>query len=89
MKSLIETPYFLVDEKKLLHDLDILKALQDDTGCKVLLAQKAFSMFYAYPIISKYLAGTCGSGLYEARLGAEKFGGETHVFFTCVQRKRI
>ncbi|MBQ2347255.1 MAG: carboxynorspermidine decarboxylase [Clostridia bacterium] len=80
MKSLIETPYFLVDEKKLIHNLEILKALQDDTGCKVLLAQKAFSMFYAYPLISKYLAGTCGSGLYETRLGAEKFGGETHVF---------
>ena len=69
MKSLIETPYFLVDEKKLIHNLEILKALQDDTGCKVLLAQKAFSMFYAYPLISKYLAGTCGSGLYETRLG--------------------
>ena len=81
MKSLIETPYFLVDEKKLIHNLEILKALQDDTGCKVLLAQKAFSMFYAYPLISKYLAGTCGSGLYETRLGAEKFGGETQKKF--------
>lgn len=80
MKSLIETPYFLVDEIKLIQNLEILKALQQDTGCKVLLAQKAFSMFYAYPLISRYLAGTCGSGLYETRLGAEKFGGETHVF---------
>ena len=45
-----------------------------------MLAQKAFSMFACYPLIRKYLAGTTASGLYEARLGKEEFGGETHVF---------
>ena len=80
MESKLKTPYFLVDEKLLIKNLNILKSVQDDTGCKILLAQKAFSMFYAYPIISKYLSGTTASGLYEARLGKEKFGGETHVF---------
>lgn len=76
----IRTPFFLVDEKKLLHNLEILKGVSDRTGCKILLAQKAFSMFYAYPLIKKYLAGSTASGLYEARLGKEEFGGETHVF---------
>ena len=80
MNSIIKTPYFLVDEKLLLKNLEILKSIQNDTGCKILLAQKAFSMYYAYPLISKHLSGTTASGLYEARLGAEKFGGETHVF---------
>ena len=80
MSNTIKTPYFLVDEKLLVRNLEILKRVQDDTGCKILLAQKAFSMFYAYPLISKYLSGTTASGLYEARLGFEKFGGETHVF---------
>ena len=37
-------------------------------------------MFACYPLIRKYLAGTTASGLYEARLGKEEFGGETHVF---------
>ena len=74
------TPYFLVEEKSLLHNLEILKRVQEEAGCKILLAQKAFSMFYAYPLIRKYLAGTTASGLYEARLGHECFGGETHVF---------
>lgn len=73
-------PYFLVEEKSLLHNLEILKRVQEEAGCKILLAQKAFSMFYAYPLIRKYLAGTTASGLYEARLGHECFGGETHVF---------
>lgn len=76
----VKTPCFLVDEKRLTDNLEILKDVSQRAGCKILLAQKAFSMFYAYPLISKYLAGTTASGLYEARLGKEKFGGETHVF---------
>lgn len=76
----VKTPCFVVDEKRLTDNLEILKDVSQRTGCKILLAQKAFSMFYAYPLISKYLAGTTASGLYEARLGKEKFGGETHVF---------
>lgn len=76
----VKTPCFIVDEKRLTDNLEILKDVSERAGCKILLAQKAFSMFYAYPLISKYLAGTTASGLYEARLGKEKFGGETHVF---------
>lgn len=76
----MRTPYFLIDEKRLIHNLEILKEIQEDTGCKILLAQKAFSMFSVYPLIRKYLAGTTASGLYEARLGKEFFGGETHVY---------
>lgn len=76
----VKTPCFIVDEKRLTDNLKILKDISERAGCKILLAQKAFSMFYAYPLISKYLAGTTASGLYEARLGKEKFGGETHVF---------
>ena len=37
-------------------------------------------MFSCYPLLKNYLAGTTASGLYEARLGREEFGGETHVF---------
>ena len=76
----MRTPYFLIDEKRLIHNLEILKEIQEDTGCKILLAQKAFSMFSVYPLIRKYLAGTTASGLYEARLGKEFFGGEIHVY---------
>ena len=76
----VKTPCFVVDEEKLIHNLEILKGVMDRTGCKILLAQKAFSMFYAYPLIRRYLCGTTASGLYEARLGHEYFGKETHVY---------
>lgn len=79
-KNAIPTPYYLVDENRLIHNLEILKSVSDRTGCKILLAQKAFSMFSLYPLLRQYLAGTAASGLFEARLGAEEFGGETHVF---------
>lgn len=76
----LRTPYFLVDERRLVRNLEILKDTAQSAGCKILLAQKAFSMYSVYPLMRKYLAGTTASGLYEARLGAEHFGGETHIF---------
>lgn len=74
------TPAYVVDEKLLTRNLEILAEIQQATGAKILLAQKCFSAFYFYPLIKKFLAGTAASGLYEARLAAEYFGGENHVY---------
>lgn len=76
----VKTPCYVVDEARLLENLEILKSVKDEAGCKILLAQKAFSMFSLYPLIGKYLDGTTASGLFEAKLGFEEMGGETHVF---------
>ena len=76
----IRTPCYVIDEAKLISNLEILKSVQDNTGCRILLAQKAFSVWALYPLISRYLCGACASGLYEAKLSAEEFGKETHVF---------
>lgn len=76
----LPTPCYVVDESLLIQNLELLKTVMDRTGCRILLAQKAFSMYALYPLIGQYLSGTTASGLYEARLGAEEMGGETHVF---------
>ena len=76
----LRTPYFLMDEGLLKKNLELLRQVQDEAGCKILLAQKAFSTFACYPLLSRYLCGTTASGLYEARLGREEFPGEVHVF---------
>ena len=80
----LPTPCYVIDEKKLKENLEILAGVRDRTECRILLAQKAFSCFYEYPRIADYLDGTTASGLYEARLGYEEmgepFGLETHVF---------
>jgi carboxynorspermidine decarboxylase len=76
----IPTPYYIVDETLLLKNLKILKNIMDRTGCEILLAQKAFSMYSLYPLIGQFLSGTAASGLYEAKLGHEEMGKETHIF---------
>ncbi len=76
----VPTPAYVVDEKQLKENLEILKEVMDRAGCKILLAQKAFSMYSEYPLMGKYLAGTTASGLFEAKLGAEEMGKENHVF---------
>ena len=76
----IKTPSYIIDEDKLKNNLEILSEVEKKTGCKILLAQKAFSNYAVYPLIAKYISGTTASGLYEARLGKEEMGKENHVF---------
>lgn len=68
----VGTPCYIVEESLLKHNLEILRRVCDETGCKILLAQKAFSMYYFYPLIGKYLNGATASGLYEAKLAFEE-----------------
>ena len=79
-KDELRTPCYVVQEKKLRENLQILKEIIDDTGCHILLAQKAFSMYSLYPMIGEYLCGATASGLHEARLGYEEMGKENHIF---------
>ena len=78
----LRTPVYIVDEAALTRNLELLAGVQQRTGCHILLAQKAFSMFRVYPLIAKYLSGATASGLYEARLAHEEMGSgiENHVF---------
>lgn len=81
LTSNLPTPCYVLDKAKLIENGKLLKAVQDRTGCKILLAQKAFSNYDLYPVLAPYLAGTEASGLYEARLGAEEMPDkECHVF---------
>jgi carboxynorspermidine decarboxylase len=75
-----ETPCYVVDEGLLEKNLRILDSVQARTGCKILLALKAFAMSALFPQIRRYLHGTAASSLHEARLGFEEFGKEVHIF---------
>ncbi len=76
----LQTPCYVIDEGRLEENLKILKRVKENTGCSILLAQKAFSCFAEYPLIGRYIDGTTASGIYEARLGKEEMGLENHVF---------
>lgn len=78
---MLRTPYYLIDEAALERNLKILASVRKRAGVKILLAQKAFSAFDTYPLVSKYLDGTTASGIYEARLAHEEMPTrENHVF---------
>lgn len=84
----LPTPCYVLDEEQLRRNGVLFAALAERTGCKVLLAQKAFSNFDLYPVLAPYLAGTEASGLYEARLGFEEMPEkEVHVFCAAYRRE--
>lgn len=77
----LATPCYILDEGQLRRNGEILAGVAARTGCRWLLAQKAFSNYDCYPVLAPYLAGTEASGLFEARLGYEELPGkEVHVF---------
>jgi len=78
--SNLSTPCYVVDERLLIKNLEILKSVEERTGAKVLLATKAFSMYKTFPLIGKYLSGVTSSSLHEARLGYEEMGKEVHIY---------
>jgi carboxynorspermidine decarboxylase len=76
----LPTPCYLLDEGLIKKNLEILLRVQRETGCKILLALKGFSMFSVFPLVGKYLAGVTASSLFETRLGREEMGKEVHIF---------
>ncbi len=88
--SALPTPCYVIDEAALINNLEILQKVEEKSGCHVLLAQKAFSNYKTYPLISKYISGTTASGLYEARLAHEEMPGTMiHVFSPAYKEKDL
>lgn len=85
----MQTPCYVIDKRQLEENLKILREVADEAGCKILLAQKAYSCYDTYPLIAKYLDGTTASGLFEARLGYEKMGKENHIFSPAYKEKEF
>ncbi|PAS31934.1 carboxynorspermidine decarboxylase [Vibrio cholerae] len=80
LKDELKTPYFMIDEAKLIANLEIAKHLKEISGVKMVLALKCFSTWGVFDIIKPYLDGTTSSGPFEVKLGYETFGGETHAY---------
>lgn len=77
----LPTPCYVIDEQALINNLKVLKSVEERTNCHILLAQKAFSSYSTYPLISEYLSGTTASGIFEAKLAHEEMGNkQVHVF---------
>ena len=88
-KGDISTPVYLLDETLIEENMLVMQYVKDRTGCNILHALKAYASFATFPMMSRYLDGTCASGLHEARLGYEEFGKEVHTFSAAYREKEI
>lgn len=80
MTMALPTPYYLIHERALLRNLRVIRRVRDLSGAKSVLALKCFAAWGVFGLMKQYMDGTTSSSLFEARLGREKFGGETHAY---------
>jgi carboxynorspermidine decarboxylase len=85
----LATPYYLIDESRLQHNLEIIRQVRERSGAKSVLALKCFSTWCVFDLMRRYMDGTTSSSLYEARLGYEEFGGETHAYSVGFSRDEV
>jgi carboxynorspermidine decarboxylase len=85
----LKTPYYLIDERKLLRNLKKIRHVRETSGAKSMLALKCFSTWAVFGLMKQYMDGTTSSSLYEARLGHEEFGKETHAYCVGYTREEI
>jgi carboxynorspermidine decarboxylase len=76
----LPSPCFVLDESRLIRNLELLKDVQQRAGCQIILAFKGFSMWSAFPLVRQYLPGATASSLFEAQLSKQEFKGDTHVY---------
>lgn len=85
----LPSPAYVCEEELLENNLKLLKRVQDETGVKILLALKGFAMYSTFDLCKKYLQGCCASGLHEALLAKEEFGGEVHTYSPAFKDEEI
>ena len=86
---ILETPYYLISEQRLLKNLKVIEHIKRCSGAKSLLALKCFSTWSVFGLMKKYMDGTTSSSVYEARLGYEKFGKETHAYCVAYSKEDV
>ena len=85
----IQTPIYILEEKKLKENLELLDYIQKQSGAKILLALKGFAFQASFPMMRPYLHGCCASGLHEARLAHEEFQKEVHTYAPAFKEDEI
>ncbi|GAA9077399.1 carboxynorspermidine decarboxylase [Helicobacter pylori] len=82
--SAIPTPCYVLESERLEKNAKILEIVRQQSGAKVLLALKGYAFWREFGILRQKLNGCCASGLYEAKLAFEEFGGRESQKEICV-----
>ena len=86
---MLQTPYYLLDERRLVGNLEVVRRVRVESGARSLLALKCFSTWSEFGLLREYLDGTTSSSVYEARLGHEEFGGEVHAYSVAFSAEEV
>jgi carboxynorspermidine decarboxylase len=87
--STIPSPCFVLEEQLLARNLAIFDRVQKSAPIRVMLALKGFSLFHSFPQVRTTLKGASASSLWEARLAAEEFGTEVHIYSTAYRAEDV
>jgi len=85
----LATPSYVVSLELLEKNLRILADVERKSNAQILLALKGFSMYSTFPLVKKYLGGTTSSGIHEALLAREYFGGQIHVYNPAFEKSEV
>jgi carboxynorspermidine decarboxylase len=75
----VPSPCFVLEERLLRRNLELLQSVSERSGAKILCALKGFAMWSTFPLVRQYLAGATASSLHEARLCYEEMGSKAHL----------
>lgn len=76
----LDRPCYVLEEKRLRRNLELIKHVSDEADVEIILAFKAYALWKTFPIFREYISATTASSLYEARMALEKFGSKAHTF---------
>jgi len=85
----LPSPCWLLEEKKLIQNLELISRVKNESGAKVLLALKGYALWKSFPLLQPYLDGCCASGLHEAKLADETFSKEVHTYAPAFKKEEI
>lgn len=85
----LPSPCWLLEEKRLIENLELLQEIKEKSGAKTLLALKGYALWKSFPLVRQYLDGCCASGLHEAKLAAEEFNKEVHTYSPAFKEEEI
>lgn len=88
-QTILPSPCWLLEEDKLLKNVELISEIKKQSGAKVLLALKGYALWKSFPLIRPYLDGCCASGLHEAKLADETFSKEVHTYSPAFKEEEI
>lgn len=81
------SPCYVLEEKLLRRNLELIHQVADKAGVEIILAFKAYALWKTFPIFREYIDHTTASSVSEARLAFEDFGSPAHTYSPAYEKE--